>query len=315
MNKLSKRDCLLLAIMIGILTSSIYIYAAKLGGMNSSDFRYSINIASDWLAGKDPYIPYHTVQYPPIVAYPFTAAVLSIPFIKLPFPIAEWIFAGLGSALLAWLILSRSKPWLLLILLSWPFINSLIFGQWVTYAISLFFTSSMLPVLLVKPQIALPFVLTKKPNLTGLLLASFLLILSIVLYPKWPLDWIKLIQSYGGYPLLFVIPLGPIILLSLIRYKDKRSWLLVLLSAMPQRMVYDQLGVLLIAEDKKQLIFLILCSWISFPALLYFHGWDNMPWGWKTWVFLESYLPALIVVLLPTIVGLKNKVWKPGVAT
>jgi hypothetical protein len=41
---------------------------------------------------------------------------------------------------------------------------------------------------------------------------------------------------------------------------------------MPQRMVYDQLGVLLVAENLKQQIFLVICSWISLPVVLYYHG-------------------------------------------
>jgi hypothetical protein len=74
----------------------------------------------------------------------------------------------------------------------------------------------------------------------------------------------------------------------------------LLLAAMPQRMIYDQLGVLLVANNLKQQLFLVICSWISLPVVLYYHEWENVPWGWQTWILIESYMPALIIVLLPT---------------
>ena len=163
------------------------------------------------------------------------------------------------------------------------------------------FHSQLVFFVFIKPQLALPFALTQKPNRIGLILTGCLLVISLVLYPLWPLDWLKTLHNFIGYPPLFVLPFGPLLLLSLIRYRDKRSWLLVFLAAMPQRMVYDQLGVLLVADNRKEMLFLVLCSWISLPILIYYGGWNNVPWGWQNWVLIESYFPALIVVLLPTI--------------
>jgi hypothetical protein len=305
--KLKYRDRLILAGLIGLLACIISIYISRLAGNDAGDLRYSLWPARDWLAGKDPYLPYKLNLDPFAVPYPFTAVVLVSPLTWLPDRMAAGVLTGLGSGILAWLILSQAKNWRLLLFLSWPFVNSLFFTQWAPYAASMFFTPSLLLIVLIKPQLALPFVLTQKPNRTGLFLAGGLLLISLALFPSWPVEWMKTLHNYTGYPPLFFLPLGPLILLALIRYREKRAWLLVLLAAMPQRVVYDQLGVLLVAENRKQLLFLMLCSWISLPVIFYYHGWENVPWGWQNWILIESYLPALLVVLLPTLRNMISK--------
>jgi hypothetical protein len=297
--QMSTRDRCILALLIAIITCISSHYLSKSTGMGIGDLRYSIWLARDYLAGKDPYLPYKLNTDPFAVPYPFTAVILSLPFAWLPDRIAAAIFTGLGSGILAWLILKRGKSWQLMIFASWPFVNSLLFTQWCPYVVSMFFTPNFLPFLFTKPQLALPFVLTQKPNRIGVISAGLLLVISLILYPLWPIDWVKTLHNYIGYPPLFVLPLGPLLLLALLRYREKRSWLLVLLALMPQRMVYDQLGVLLVAENRKQMLFLVLCSWITLPILVYYGGWYYVPWGWQQWVLIESYLPALIVIVLP----------------
>jgi hypothetical protein len=126
-------------------------------------------------------------------------------------------------------------------------------------------------------------------------------IVSLALFPNWPFEWMKTLQTYIGYPPLFVLPFGPLLLLSLVRYRDKRAWLLMLMALMPQRMVYDQLGILLVAANRKQLLFLVICSWITLPVVIFYGGWNYIPWGWQQWVLIGSYLPALLVLLFPMI--------------
>jgi hypothetical protein len=305
--KLNIRDRIIVAVLIGLLTCIISIYLSKLSGGDAGDFRYSLWPSRDWVAGKDPYLPYKLNLDPLAVPYPFTAILLATPLVWLPDQIAAGIFLGFGSSILAWFILKNEENWRFLLFFSWPFVNNLFFIQWAPYIASMFFTPFLPLFVLIKPQLALPFVITQKPNLKGLLLAGILLLVSLVFYPSWPMDWLKTIHNFIGFPPLFILPLGPLILLALIRYRDKRAWLLVLLAAMPQRMVYDQLGVLLVAENRKQQLFLVICSWISFPVLLYYHGWENVPWGWQTWILIESFIPALIVVLLPAIKSLSAR--------
>jgi hypothetical protein len=303
--KLTSRDHLLLAVLIGLSAFIISFYVSSLSGGDASDLKNILVPARNWLAGKDIYFPYKLNLDPLSVPYPFTTYLFSVPFSWLPNRIAAGVFTAIGSGILAWLIFHNKKNSYLLLFLSWPFMNNLFYSQFAPYITSMFFTPNLLFFLLIKPQIALPFALIQRPSRTGFLIAGILILVSLVIYPMWPMDWLKNLhlQNYDGFPPLFFLPLGPIIFLALIRYRDRRAWLLILFAAVPQRMVYDQLGVLLVAENRKQQIFLVLCSWISLPALLYYHGWENVPWGWQTWILIASYIPALIVVLAP---ALKN---------
>jgi hypothetical protein len=292
---------ILLVLLIGLVTFPGSMYISHLTGLGPGDLLHSLWPAREWLSGKDPYLTYRINNEYEFVPYPFTAIIATLPLTWLPDWLAAGIFSCLGAMLLAWMIITHGKNWQLIMLASWPFVNSIIFTQWSPYLVSMFFTPNLLPFLLIKPQLALPFTLIQKPGRLGIILAGILGILSLVLFPSWPFEWLKTLGTYIGYPPLFVLPFGPLLLLSFLRYRNKSSWLLVLLALMPQRMVYDQLGVLLIAENRKQLLFLVLCSWITLPVVVYYGGWNYVPWGWQQWVLIGSYLPALLVVLWPLI--------------
>jgi hypothetical protein len=233
---------------------------------------------------------------------------LAIPLAWLANFIAGGVFFGISSGILAWLILHNGKPWQLLLFLSWPFLFALLYAQWAPLVLCLYFTPAFLPMLLMKPQIALPLALTQRPNWLGVGLTLVIGIVSLAIYPSWPLVWLEQLSTYQGIiPPLFVLPLGPLILLALLRYQDRRTWLYLLLAAMPQRVLYDQLALLLIADNRREMLILVFCSWISLPALLIFGGWNNLPGGWPLWILLTLYLPTLGIILAPTLVNWINQ--------
>ena len=255
----------------------------------------SLHVARDLIAGTD---PYRHPRGPDDVPYPLTAALLAMPFSLLRDPLPSGIFMGLSCGLLAWLILTFSKPWGLMLFLSWPFVYALLFVQWTPLMACLWFLPILMPLLLVKPQIALPMILTAKPDWRGVALTILLGGLSILVYPAWPAIWLRQIAGYQGtLPPLLVLPLGPLLVLSLLQWRKRKAWLLFLMAAMPQRVVYDQLCLLLVASNWRDLLFLVSLSWISMPALLYFGGWTALPGGWQIWIVATLYLPALFVVL------------------
>ena len=69
------------------------------------------------------------------------------------------------------------------------------------------------------------------------------------------------------------------------------------MAIMPQRVVYDQLALLLIATTRRELATLVICSWLSLPVLLMAGSWPQMPGGWQLWILLTLYLPALIILM------------------
>jgi hypothetical protein len=172
---------------------------------------------------------------------------------------------------------------------------------------SLWFVPALLPLVLVKPHIALPMILAGKVTRTGIILTGMLLAVSLVICPTWIIVWLQQTGTYRGTPPLFSLPLGPVILLALLKFREKRAWLLVLLALMPQRVLYDQLPLLLIAATPLQLIFLVACSWLTFPALFAYGNWIQLPINWQFWIVLTLYLPALLVLFLPELAGFSKR--------
>jgi hypothetical protein len=175
---------------------------------------------------------------------------------------------------------------------------------------AMWFLPALLPLILVKPQIALPLVLTGKISKTGVALTILLLAASLLLYPRWPFAWFAQTGNYRGLPPLLSLPLGPVLFLALFKYRDRRAWLLILLALMPQRVLYDQLPLLLIATSGVEMGFLVFCSWLTLPVLLTSGGWTNAPMGWQFWIVLTLYVPALMVLLWPDALKLWRSIYQ-----
>ncbi len=69
------------------------------------------------------------------------------------------------------------------------------------------------------------------------------------------------------------------------------------MAAMPQRVVYDQLALLLVANTRKEQLVLVSISWVAFPVYMFYGGWIRIPGGWQFWIVLTLYLPALAIIL------------------
>jgi hypothetical protein len=285
----------LLSVFIGII-AGFFCQEILRATDNRGDLFASLRMARDLREGRDPYASPVWDDY---VSYPLPAAFFALPLSFLTDPLSSGVFMGISSALLAWLVLTHGKPWQLGLFLSWPFVYAIFFAQWTPLVTCLWFSPILASLALVKPQIAIPMLLTEKPDRRGVAVVVALGVLSLVIYPTWPMVWLKQTAGYKGIvPPFFVLPLGPLVLLALIRWRSRGAWLLFLLALMPQRVVYDQLPLLLVASTWRQLAFLVVASWSTLPALLYFGGWNSMPAGWQTWILATLYLPALLVVLL-----------------
>jgi hypothetical protein len=298
---MTARTRLGIALIVGSLCGIFCAYALSRIGNGAGDFGWQLRAARDLLAGRD---PYGYLPGPYNIPYPLPTAMLAIPLAWLNNFIAGGIFFGISSGVLSWLILRKGEPWQLLSFLSWPFFYAMLYAQWAPLVLCLYFTPAFLPMLVMKPQIALPLALTQRPSWLGVGLTLAIGLASLAIYPSWPWVWLGQISTYQGIiPPLFVLPLGPLMLLALLRYKDRKAWLLLLMAVMPQRVLYDQLALLLVAGKRREMLILIFCSWISLPALLMFGGWINLPGGWQFWILLTLYLPALGILLAPTAAG------------
>jgi hypothetical protein len=279
--------------------------------VTAGDFQRSLHDARDLIAGRDPYA---RPPGPYAIPYPLPAALVAMPFAWMPDAMAGGAFFGLSVMLLVFAILRSGQEWRIAMLLSWSFTYTLLWVQWTPLICALWFLPAAAAMVLIKPNIALPALLTgefssallERRQWKWLIPPAFLLLVSLVWYPTWPLVWQRQLATYQGIsPPLFALPLGPVVLLSLLAWRDRRAWLIVGLALMPQRMVYDQLPLLLVANTRLQLWILIAASWVNCALFLRADSWGDVPLGWQNFLLATLYLPAVAVVVWPRLKELK----------
>ena len=286
-----------LACGLGLLWGGICFGIVSAFHIGAADFTHALGMARDILAGRNPYT--HTPG-PYWIPYPLPAAFLGIPVAWLKDSLAAGVFIGVSTALLCWGILRSGERWRLGMLFSWPFIYAVIFAQWSPLLCAIWFFPLLSPLILCKPNIAFPLVATARFRWLTVAIGVGVLALSLAIRPGWPLEWFRQTSQYQGLrPPILSLPFGPLILASLACWRDRRAWLILSLAITPQRVFYDQLPLLLVAQSERQMFPLVCSSWLSFVVLWLSPNMAEMPGGWQMWVVVGHYLPAVGVLLWP----------------
>jgi len=113
--------------------------------------------------------------------------------------------------------------------------------------------------------------------------------------PKWPVWWIGQMGYYEHFIPLLVVP-GLLILLALIRYRDRDAQLLLLTALVPQRWFFDAFILWLIPKKRRDILFTVLFSW---GAGIW--RWYHIPHSFHEvgqWAVCFIYLPMLGLVLV-----------------
>jgi hypothetical protein len=271
---------------IGAATGVFCWLVMRRAHQDAADFRWALHLANQLIAHKNPYDT-------PLEQYPLTAGVLAFPFLRMPPEIAAGLFYGLSSALLAF-GLTRHGYLRLLAFLAYPYWAGLLTVQWSCIIAASAFFPFLLPVTLAKPQIGLPVFLTHATR-RGVLLCGALLLLSLALMPKWPLAWFGQTGHYQHFIPLLVFP-GPLLLLALLRYRDRSAILLFLAACTPQRWFFDSLILWIIPRSRREIVWTVFFSW---GAGVW--RWYHVPHSFTEvgrWAVIFIYLPMLAVVLL-----------------
>jgi hypothetical protein len=233
--------------------------------------------------------PYDT----PLEQYPLPAAFPALPLLRIPPEIAAGIFYGISSALFA-LGLSRNGFGRLRVFLAYPFWAGLLAAQWTAVIPASAFFPLLLPVTMMKPQVGLPVFLTRMSR-RGILACVFVATLSLVVMPRWPMLWLNQTHYYEHFIPFLVFP-GPLLLLALLRYRQRDAWLLLLASFMPQRWFFDSFTLWLIPKSRRELLFTAALSWGAGIWRWYYQPANFTQVGRLAVIFL--YLPMLLVVLM-----------------
>lgn len=274
-----------LSAAIGIGSGAFCWYLMKHLHQDAADFRWALHLVHRLLARQNPYDT-------PLEQYPLPAGLFALPFVRLQPELAAGIFWGISSSLLAF-GLTRHGYTRLLIFLAYPYWAGIITVQWSPIIAASVFFPLLSPVTMAKPQIGLPVFLTRL-SLKGLLACVVVAILSLVVMPNWPWLWLRQTGNYEHFIPLLVLP-GPLLLLALLRYRERDAWLLLLAAIMPQRWFFDSFILWLIPQSRRQIIWTVFFSW---GAGLW--RWYHVPHNFTEvgrWTVIFLYVPMLAVIL------------------
>lgn len=200
------------------------------------------------------------------VVNPLTTALVLWPVSWMPLPLATAVILGLSSALLAHGLLRDGDPFRLLIFFSAPFVYTLYYGQWAALILAVALSPAFLPLILVKPHIGLPAFLTKitRPRLLGVALFG---LVSLLIRPSWPMEWVRTLSGYDGYSVILV---APWLALLLLRWRDKDARYLLLCAVVPSRGIYDALITGAVIRDRRAVLAWLVAGWL--PYLFFRNG-------------------------------------------
>jgi hypothetical protein len=220
------------------------------------DFNWAMIAAQDLIHGRD---PYRYISGPEWTPYPLPAAFVGLPFSVFSPAVGGALFFGVSAGLLAFGLTTRGEYQRLLILTAFPFWFALEWAQWTPLIMAAAFFPVIMPVVLMKPHIALPVALTH-PTQLGVYCCVGVGVLSLIIYPTWPLVWLSQIGQFQRFsPIATAV--GPLLLLALFRWREKDAQLFLLACLFPQRLYYDAFVLWLIPKTRKEIFFTALVSW------------------------------------------------------
>jgi len=274
------------ALVSAYFSRAAQLYLSKSPG---GDFLWAMRAGAELLQGKDPYA--HSFG-PYSIPYPLPAAFVGLPFSLFDPATGAGLFFGVSVGLLTYGLMVHHQT-RLLIFISLPFWFALVWAQWSPLAMAAAFFPLLMPVVLIKPQIALPVAITYRTRL-GTYLCIGVLLASLVLYPKWPVVWISQIGSYQRfYP--WTTALGPLLFLALLDWRNRDAQLFLIASILPQRHFYDAFILWLIPRTWKEIGAMSVISWGAYIWKLNHPSMSPTEVGTVSVAFF--FLPALAVIL------------------
>jgi hypothetical protein len=272
--------------------------------IQANDFTYAWFGARELLAGRDPYVTIKAASVPwgPYLFYPVPAFILAMPVAWLPAQIAGPTFVAVSAAFLAAFLTPR---WRLLALISAPMLIATQVCQWSPLLTAAALWIPAIAVVAAKPTFVLPLAALQRspafviPALVG---GCFLLIISFLFLPGWIPEWLdasRLAARAGGYHIPILKPFGLPLILAALRWRTPEGRLLLAMAVMPQKMLfYDQLLLMLIPKNRREMMFLVAASLIALAF--------SQQFSWTTraandrlvpFVLFGCHLPALLLVL------------------
>ena len=239
------------------------------------NYRFSPDAYSDFdliwfgvralLAGQNPYLTVPE-SFPWPNFYPLTALLLGFPLAVLPLMGARCAFAFLTAAVATWAVLRHHRPAILL-LVSGPFLYAIQRGQWSPLILAACLIPAWGVVVAAKPSVGLAAILYR-PSRVALAGAAGLALVSLVVMPAWPLDWLAALSQQRNLRVPLLLPGGFLIALSLLRWRRPEARLLIALAAVPQTVVPYELVPLAVVPRTRREVLLVVAAWLAVYLLV-----------------------------------------------
>jgi hypothetical protein len=300
-----------LPLIVGVLTFSLVWVGQEERVYTDFDYLY----AGGWAVwhgvwhGENPYAhiqqQIEAGQLRNLYFYPGTAAVLMAPFGALPRRLAISLFTATGFALLTLSVI----PWRRWIVFSPPAFQAMLYGHWSPWLVA----GAGLPwiglVWAAKPNIGLA-LFSGWPSRSALYGGLAVVVLSFLVIPTWPADWLKALQATTHYLAPIQRPGGFVLLLAWLRWREPEARLLGALAVIPHSAIpYELLPLLLIPQTRRRFLVLMGLTYLAVGWVEWGINYDtiwpragaemvrqvqDIRWPW----FLSLvYLPCLWMVL------------------
>ena len=262
--KMYKAKAIIASILVFTATFTIRNFVlGYYGNAGPGDFEGALTLARNILLGLDPYTGVN------FVPYPLPAGLIALPFTLLSDRLAGTLFFSLSAAILAGALTWKTgQLWRLLMLFSLPFVIAMECTQWSPLITAAWFIPVLAPLMvIVKPQIALPVFLNRWAGY-GYAAAGFVLVVSLIISPVWPVHWVSLLMGYD-YVIPLLLPGGFLLALCLLNISDRRARLLLAMAVLPVRATYDLVPLFIIPETPVQMLVLLVVTWLA-PVNVWF---------------------------------------------
>lgn len=297
---------IVVALCAGVLGGLLH-YVRSRGQANfHADFGEVWFGANALLHGADPYGlvgPGRVFDFEWGLLYPGTALVVGLPFTALSEQSATYAFVFISSLLLAYGI-SRDSWHRLPIFATEAFASSAQLAQWSIVLTAALFIPWLAFLTVAKPQAGIPVlaVSSRQSLKTAAIGGAALLVISLVLLPTWPLEWLHEVRATGQLRAPVFRFGGFLVLLLLLRWRRPESWLILTMAFMPQSWGwYNVLMLFAIPATFVEASLLALLSTGGAIALPYVVRSATTPESFYSAaaavLVCSSYLPAVFIVL------------------
>ena len=269
-----------------------------------SDFTQLWAGARVLLAGGNPYAavgPGRAYEWNFPLLYPLPAVLAAVPFSLLPLRLADPLFVAAGAGALAWaLTRERLDNPRLLLFASAAYLFALQTSQWSPLLTAAALQPTLGFLLACKPTLAIA-LLVAFPSRRSVLAAMVFFGGSILLFPWWPLEWLRQLPAAHHMAPQALSFRGALLLLALWRWREPKARLLVAMGCVPHTpLLYEALPLFLIPRTAVQASVLCALSVIvgvgarSQAPFATFDEWASASRAWIGWLL---YLPCLAMVL------------------